>query len=230
MKVFIVNTSGADVELTNRMYLSFEVEIAESIWEADLVHFAEGPDVCPSLYGQPVSHHCNMDVERDHKEVLIWKLAKKYDLPCVGVCRGAQFLHVMNGGALFQHVEGHEKGFHDIYDFRTEKMVRVPSMHHQMMDIRDLKEKHEVLAAAACCNKTIRLFHTGHEGVSYPMLHKHYKSGKSIHSEYHDPEVIYFPNSNDLCAQFYPQMITMKAARDYFNSLLSILFLNSGEN
>ena len=51
----------------------------------------------------------------------------------LGICRGAQFLHVMNGGVLFQDVNNHY-GAHSMYDCIDNRTIPyVSSVHHQMV-------------------------------------------------------------------------------------------------
>lgn len=45
----------------------------------------------------------------------------------------AQFLHAMNGGELWQHVEGHAGPDHLIYDVDEDVYVTANSYHHQML-------------------------------------------------------------------------------------------------
>ena len=48
-----------------------------------------------------------------------------------GVCRGAQFLAVMNGYKLYQHIDNHQ-GDHHMWDCRERVMYeRISSVHHQ---------------------------------------------------------------------------------------------------
>jgi GMP synthase-like glutamine amidotransferase len=49
----------------------------------------------------------------------------------LGVCRGAQFLHVMNGGKLYQDIDNHY-GDHKMYDLTAQFFIeRISSVHHQ---------------------------------------------------------------------------------------------------
>ena len=48
-----------------------------------------------------------------------------------GICRGGQFLNVMNGGSMHQHIEGHTQSHYiTLYSGRE---IPVSSTHHQMM-------------------------------------------------------------------------------------------------
>jgi hypothetical protein len=74
---------------------------ADSIEEADLVVFGGGSDIEPLLYGEsnenahPTVH---FNPERDAADIKVYLQARNQGTPMMGVCRGAQFLHVMNGG------------------------------------------------------------------------------------------------------------------------------------
>ncbi|MGE0266079.1 MAG: gamma-glutamyl-gamma-aminobutyrate hydrolase family protein [Candidatus Obscuribacterales bacterium] len=71
----------------------------------DLVCFVGGEDVSPELYGEEnTDSYCNP--KRDEFEQKIYKYCLHQNLPMVGICRGGQFLNVMNGGKMIQHL-GH---------------------------------------------------------------------------------------------------------------------------
>jgi len=66
------------------------------------VVFTGGADVSPFMYGEKkLSVTCN-DEHRDEQEKLFFERYTK--VPKVGICRGGQFLNVMNGGKMWQHV------------------------------------------------------------------------------------------------------------------------------
>lgn len=108
--------------------------MANSLQEADLVLFGGGPDVDPVLYGAKSVHpQTKIDAERDASDVVAYLEAVLLGIPMFGVCRGAQFLHVMNGGELYQHVDNHY-GDHSLYDIVAKRSVNnVSSVHHQMV-------------------------------------------------------------------------------------------------
>ena len=115
----------------NEMFVHAGCTKAEDISRADLVIFGGGVDVSPSLYGQTphVSVHSNR--ERDARDIEVFKECFREGIPMFGVCRGAQFLHVMNNGKLWQDVNEHY-GDHEMLDLKAERMIRVSSVHHQM--------------------------------------------------------------------------------------------------
>lgn len=110
---------------------------AKSHLDADLVVFLGGTDVSPSLYREnPVEEVTHTDPGRDARESTVFQACKTKGVAMMGICRGAQFLHVMNGGKLWQHVDNHTKP-HLIYDVEEDLTVVTSSTHHQMMRYDD---------------------------------------------------------------------------------------------
>lgn len=111
-------------------------EITTDFTKADLIQFTGGADVSPFLYGEglhPTTHH---DPRRDLVEAGYFAFAVRLGIPMAGICRGGQFLNVMNGGTMYQDVDGHAiHGTHTCYDLATDREIQVTSTHHQMMRI-----------------------------------------------------------------------------------------------
>jgi gamma-glutamyl-gamma-aminobutyrate hydrolase PuuD len=107
---------------------------ADSVDEADLVIFGGGSDVEPLLYGEANEEmHPSVfyDSKRDAADMEIYLQARAIGVPIMGVCRGAQFLHVMNGGKLYQDIDGHN-GAHKAFALQQKDMIdNVSSVHHQ---------------------------------------------------------------------------------------------------
>ncbi len=105
---------------------------AKSVLEADLVIFTGGTDVDPMLYHEERMVETDRpDTERDLREMNLYLLCKEHGIPMLGICRGAQFLHVMHGGKLWQDIDGHQ-GAHSMNDLKTKEHIdRVSSVHHQ---------------------------------------------------------------------------------------------------
>ncbi len=106
---------------------------ARSLEEADLIIFGGGADVDPSYYGETSVHRTTHSNEaRDAADVALYYEAYCMGIPMVGICRGAQFLHVMNGGKLYQDVDNHGRA-HPIVDVSTGEIIqKSSSVHHQM--------------------------------------------------------------------------------------------------
>jgi GMP synthase-like glutamine amidotransferase len=96
-----------------------------------LVVFTGGADVSPSLYGEEAATATHCVPRRDIYESISFQRAKTLNLPMVGICRGSQFLNVMAGGKLCQHLDGHNI-WHDMTIIGN-RNFEVSSTHHQMM-------------------------------------------------------------------------------------------------
>lgn len=135
LEVFVLPGPGYGQVVS--LFCEAEAKAAKSPVEADLVVFLGGADVNPALYQEkPVEEVTYFDEGRDAREKEIFEACRAAGVPMFGICRGAQFLHVMNGGKLWQHVDNH-LGNHLIYDIEEDVVVRSSSTHHQMMKYDD---------------------------------------------------------------------------------------------
>jgi len=113
---------------------------------ADIVVFAGGEDVNPALYGELPHPDTLYNDQRDKEDIELYNTCKIEGIPMFGICRGAQFLAVMNGHKLYQDVDGHN-GAHGIFDRVTKKFIQnVSSVHHQMVLEDKSKKNMEVIA------------------------------------------------------------------------------------
>jgi gamma-glutamyl-gamma-aminobutyrate hydrolase PuuD len=115
-----------------KMFARSRCSRAKSVLESDIVIFGGGSDVDPALYGE--EKHCttHFDSKRDDDDIALYQLCLENGIPMFGVCRGAQFLSVMNGGKLYQDIDNHY-GDHKIWDVnRRFHIDKVSSVHHQM--------------------------------------------------------------------------------------------------
>lgn len=131
MKVFI---EEAD-DFTTQMFVERGWEITDEPTDADLICFTGGSDVSPILYLEENTHSYTRPT-RDLYCVGVWTRAKALDIPCVGICRGGQFLNVMNGGSMVQDIRGHGRD-HEVtieedvlFDYKGLKFLAT-STHHQ---------------------------------------------------------------------------------------------------
>jgi putative glutamine amidotransferase len=67
-----------------------------------------GADIDPARYGRAVDGAASPEPGRDELEAAAWVAAAERGLPVLGLCRGLQAINVFAGGALLQHVDGHE--------------------------------------------------------------------------------------------------------------------------
>lgn len=129
-KVYVV---GRDFGITD-MFLRRGWEVVQNIGkEVDLIQFTGGEDVDPSYYQETRHPRTYSNPARDAAESAIYHewMGK---IPMAGICRGGQFLNVMNGGKMWQHVDGHAgRGKHFATNQLTGEVVEVTSTHHQMM-------------------------------------------------------------------------------------------------
>lgn len=169
----------------------------------DLVCFTGGEDIDPRWYGEAKHFRTKFVAHnRDKKEHGLFQKYK--DTPKVGICRGGQFLNVLSGGKLFQHVSGHTNtsNSHEMIDLLfTKGKITVPSGHHQMMIPAD--KGAYILGVAQEAKEHISL-----SGVKPPK---------------YDPEVVWYPKTYSLCYQSHPEweLKGKNEHQDYFFDLIN---------
>lgn len=114
--------------LLNRKDMRFRQ--AESLAESDIVLYTGGADVTPELYGENKLQVTSNDEDRDRRDQKAFNEAKSKEIMQVGICRGSQFLNVMNGGTLWQDVNNHTMP-HWVKDELSGKRFMASSTHHQ---------------------------------------------------------------------------------------------------
>lgn len=110
---------------------------AVTIEEADVCVFIGGADINPDLYGQEVHRTTHFSKNRDTVEEFFFHKCVQLGIPMFGICRGAQLLHALNGGVLWQNVNNHAGPDHWIVDIEDDVRVKVTSLHHQMLQAND---------------------------------------------------------------------------------------------
>ena len=101
----------------------------------DAVCFVGGEDISPELYNAEKHPKTYNNPYRDKIEKEIY-LSIPQERPKIGICRGGQFLNVMNGGSMIQDIKGHTNTTHWIDDLESEcyeDYCIVNSDHHQEM-------------------------------------------------------------------------------------------------
>lgn len=162
---------------------------APSVLEADLVVFGGGSDVNPLLYGESRHESTHFHDRRDQSDMALYVLCLEHGIPMFGVCRGAQFLHVMNGGKLFQDVDGHT-GDHSIHDIKKKIHIeKVSSVHHQMVR-PNATGGMEICAVAGKSRKRYKNHNTHEMGLSSDIEAFFYRDtcciGVQGHPEYNN--------------------------------------------
>ena len=153
--------------------------------EVNLICFTGGHDVHPDLYDTPTHPHTSYSFSRDEHCMGVYTAGYLTDnVGLVGICRGAQFLNVMNGGSLYQHVEGHTTD-HEAWYKGTPYLVS--STHHQMMIPSDDGET---------------LVHGGH----IARKREWYDINQpDPHPMMLDQECVYYKDTKSLCFQPHPE-------------------------
>lgn len=200
-KVFIVNGNSQ----YSAMFVEMGWVVTKVLAEADLVQFTGGEDVSAYLYQEKDHPQAFTSYQRDYAEKEFYERALAMHKPMAGICRGGQFLNVMCGGKMFQHVDGHAiRGTHEAIDVATGAIVQVTSTHHQMMRAGP----DSVLVCYAGLS-TFREHMDGRDIVNVPR-----KAGDQ------DVEVLHYPSKLVLCFQPHPEY-GYKECREYYFELIT---------
>lgn len=83
-----------------------EEELSSALETAHGVLMTGGADIHPSRYGQAAdTARCGaIDLDRDRIESVLLCAVDSLRLPCLGICRGLQFMNVHNRGTLYAHL------------------------------------------------------------------------------------------------------------------------------
>lgn len=182
-KVFIVDHDPSIA----RMFMDNDWLVVPDPEEADLIQFTGGEDVSPMLYWErkhPATY-CNPDRDQTEANVFFDYYAK----PKAGICRGGQFLNVMSGGAMYQHVDNHAiHGTHEAVDPFTGETYQVTSTHHQMMETGEWGDVFLVAENLATFKEN------GEQGNQR-------NAGES------DIEGVFYSRTNSMCFQPHPEYV-----------------------
>jgi gamma-glutamyl-gamma-aminobutyrate hydrolase PuuD len=174
-----------------RLLFSLGCDGAKGLDDADFVVFTGGEDVNPELYGEIPMAKTHFNRYRDDKEIAVYRGAIDRELPMVGICRGGQFLNVMNGGKMWQHVNGHTQSHPariETPPFNSDgkrRTIMVTSTHHQMM--RPAEHAIVLMIADVATEKN---------SVEKTIM------GKMED----DAEVVFYDDSHCLCFQPHPEL------------------------
>lgn len=204
-RVFIVGEPRNSFSQYSNMYLEKgNWEIVYAVNKADLIQFTGGEDVTPALYGSPQHKKTHNNLARDRHEQLIFKIARHLNIPMVGICRGGQFLNVMCGGSMWQDVDGHANGGHEVIDLITTDAFRVTSTHHQMMipgsDAQLIAVAYESKWKEKCTQN----------GSSITVLSQRLANSQG------DAEIVFYKDQKCLCFQPHPEFSGVPDLRDRF--------------
>lgn len=188
--------------------------MVSDVWEKpDLVVFTGGEDVNPTLYNENPLKETYFSDMRDREDMTWYN--RYIDVPKVGICRGGQFLNVMAGGSMWQHVDNHGLS-HTLINllpmgarWAMGDLIKVTSTHHQMMIPG---EDGEVIGIAMNDEQS--------KGIANTYL----SATKRDMPEY-DTEVVYYDNTRSLCYQAHPEYIRDTENEKYFFDLIEHLLL-----
>ena len=208
-KVLVI---GGSMLYGERLRQKFDVFVADKVHKnildlvptMDLVVFTGGQDVSPKLYNEHPHHRTGgVGSIRDEEEKELFVEAWEYDIPMLGICRGAQFLTVMSGGALIQDVTAHNLEHAITYKKADgeEDQITVTSTHHQMMYPFDMGEEHYELIG--WCANPISQHHQHMSLTSQPKQVLSYTVPV-------EPEIVHYPETNCLCIQGHPEFTNAK--------------------
>lgn len=109
---FTSDDLGTDLEL---LELSFEKNNVEDIALCDGFVLTGGIDVEPSVFGgaQDYPHRPESFLpERDAFEKLIYAHAKEDKIPVLGICRGMQYINILEGGKVYDDIGENANAVH----------------------------------------------------------------------------------------------------------------------
>jgi len=121
------------------------VERVESYKDYDFILFDGGADVAPEFYKEKQHPQTEINFARDLLEKSIYLQFLNKHTKYLGICRGNQFLNVMSGGTLIQHLPDYnlmQDYMHKVFicpstklelytEFNQCKYMQVNSTHHQ---------------------------------------------------------------------------------------------------
>jgi len=200
-KIYVVGNA------TNYASFMQEYELVNNIEDANVVLFTGGEDVTPSYYGC-LPHHTTFNSEyRDKREKAIFDQIRPNQF-VLGICRGSQFLCVMNGGILVQNCDNHGVwGGHEITNGKD--VYTITSIHHQMQFPYFLNEKEYDLLYWA-------------EGRS--TKYEGDKIDPNLIKKFGEPEIVlYHKEGKPVClaVQGHPEMIPNSPVAEMIDNLIN---------
>lgn len=180
------------------------------IEDSTIIVFTGGTDLDPALYGQKnVLKKPVADKARDEAEKQVFFDAASKGVPMLGICRGAQFLNVMNGGSIIQHVDNHTSRHNLVSIYPEFKKVNVSSTHHQMMVAgKEAKWKAWSIGIA--------------DEYRWDKSVKDVKFKLDGFKKVKEPECLFYPRTQSLCIQWHPEYDMDKSeSRQLFYRLLN---------
>lgn len=213
-KLNIAYATGLSGPISNLLELKYDVnvlDVTKDIDEIDLLIFTGGADVSPSFYKEKVGKYTHVMTHRDVEERKIYR--EYTNTPKLGICRGAQFLTVMAGGKLIQHVGQH--GISHLVEDKEGNVLSITSTHHQMMyPYEILADKFDLIAWSE--EKRSETYLNGNN-EEMPIL-----------PTFKEPEIVYYEGENSLAIQGHPEFVTCpEITKEYCLDLIGMLLEGS---
>lgn len=196
-RLVLLSNQGVDVQISDLFGQLTSYSSNMRLTADDTLLFEGGTDVNPDLYNEKRNPYTSdPDIQRDLYEVEAFNRIQEAGGSCYGVCRGAQFLTVMNGGKLIQHVSGHAGQHHMLETYDGESIIAT-STHHQMM--APMQTKHKLLAWPVSNQSQVYL------GSSNKSVLNWLDSDMFL-----EPEIVWYPKTRSLAVQGHPEYLSEK--------------------
>lgn len=167
-----------------------------------------GTDIGSSWYNEkPHPKAQKPDVKRDEQEFALVHSCIFDGVPIIGICRGAQLLCIANGGTLYQHSVGHNRG-HTVFCKEDDVLLPLKDVaagHHQVMNLDKIpQDEYEIFGFSNFpCIVWVNAMETKEITIS--------------------PEVVWFPKTKCLAIQPHPEWMPLNHP---FNLWLQKLIFN----
>lgn len=185
-KIFMQKYNGEISQLILKFgyKLCYEVKAVE----ADAILLPGGIDITPSLYSKCREPGCgSTDAERDYKEMGIINAAKLMAMPMIGICRGAQLLHVSFGGTLLQDMKPKHPHTHTTFDSEMHEQFSVNSTHHQGIPMTEASDLYDHVLTGGVLNEgptSTEAFLDQEKRVLGVQYHPEYSTASAASVEY----------------------------------------------
>lgn len=183
--------------------------------DADIIIWNGGEDIGTTIYHeQPVYRGIPFQRSpRDIDEIALFDEYKNNPSKfLLGICRGAQLLNCLNGGSLYQDVDGHQQS-HEMLDLNSGEVINVTSTHHQQMI--PAEGGAALLGVSSCSTYKDREY-----GIQHFSTTKDLKHGL-------DAEIVWYPASRSLCIQGHPEYVPNSRFAKYTLDLINQLHKES---
>lgn len=194
----------------NEMWTQLGWNIVDTLEKADLVQFTGGEDINPAFYKQHCHEFTYYNFVRDMKEYAAYKKAYNLNKPMAGICRGAQFLHAMVGGELFQDINNHHMS-HEAVDTRTGEVFSTNSIHHQAVHVNKTALEKGIMVLAETRRST---YQEKMSHVDEPKKIIRWEMGEISAP---DIEAYVYPDLKILGIQGHPEYLHKKLPKRYLN-------------